>query len=35
MADISKLEEQENFPDEYGNRIAEWELFAVALVCNA
>ena len=33
MADISKLEEQANFADEYGNRIAEWELFAVALVC--
>ena len=33
MADISKLEEQENFADEYGDRIAEWELFAVALVC--
>lgn len=33
LADISKLEEQENFADEYGNRIAEWELFAVALVC--
>ena len=33
MADISKLEEQESFADEYGDRIAEWELFAVALVC--
>ena len=33
MADISKLEEQENFADEYGDRIAEWELFAVALIC--
>ena len=33
MADISKLEEQEGFADEYGDRIAEWELFAVALVC--
>lgn len=33
MADISKLEQQENFADEYGDRIAEWELFAVALVC--
>ena len=33
MADISKLEEHENFADEYGDRIAEWELFAVALVC--
>ena len=29
MADISKLEEQESFADEYGDRIAEWELFAV------
>ena len=33
MADISKLEEQESFADEYGDRIAKWELFAVALVC--
>lgn len=33
MADISKLEEQENFADGYGDRIAEWELFAVALIC--
>lgn len=33
MADITKLEEQESFADEYGDRIAEWELFAVALVC--
>lgn len=33
MADISKLEQQESFSDEYGDRIAEWELFAVALVC--
>lgn len=33
MADISKLEQQESFADEYGDRIAEWELFAVALVC--
>lgn len=33
MADIAKLEEQENFADEYGDRIAEWELFAVALIC--
>lgn len=33
MADISKLEQQANFADEYGDRIAEWELFAVALVC--
>lgn len=33
MADISKLEQQEGFADEYGDRIAEWELFAVALVC--
>ena len=33
MADISKLEEQESFADEYGDRIAEWELFSVALVC--
>ena len=33
MADISKLEEQESFADEYGDRIAEWELFAVALIC--
>ena len=33
MADISKLEEQESFADEYGDRIAEWELLAVALVC--
>jgi hypothetical protein len=33
MADISKLEQQENFADEYGDRIAEWELFAVALIC--
>ena len=33
MADISKLERQESFADEYGDRIAEWELFAVALIC--
>jgi hypothetical protein len=33
MADISKLEEQANFADEYGERISEWELFAVALIC--
>ena len=33
MADISKLEKQESFADEYGDRIAEWELFAVALIC--
>ena len=33
MADISKLEQQEGFADEYSDRIAEWELFAVALVC--
>ena len=33
MADISKLEQQESFAEEYGDRIAEWELFAVALIC--
>ena len=33
MADISKLEQQESFADEYSDRIAEWELFAVALIC--
>lgn len=33
MADISKLEKQESFADEYGDRIAEWELFSVALIC--
>ena len=33
MADISKLEQQESFADEYGDRIEEWELFAVALIC--
>ena len=33
MADISKLEQQESFADEYGDRIAEWELFSVALIC--
>ena len=33
MADISKLEQQESFADEYGDRISEWELFAVALIC--
>ena len=33
MADISKLEEQESFADGYGDRIVEWELFAVALIC--
>jgi hypothetical protein len=33
MADISRLEEQESFADEYGDRIAEWELFSVALIC--
>ena len=33
MADISKLEQQKSFADEYGDRIAEWELFAVALIC--
>lgn len=30
---MSKLEQQESFADEYGDRIAEWELFSVALVC--
>ena len=30
---MSKLEQQENFADEYGDRIAEWELFAIALIC--
>ena len=30
---MSKLEQQESFADEYGDRIAEWELFAVALIC--
>ena len=33
MADISKLEQQESFANEYGDRIAEWELFAVTLIC--
>ena len=33
MDNISKLQEQESFADEYGDRIAEWELFAVALIC--
>lgn len=33
MADISRLEEQKSFADEYGDRIAEWELFAIALIC--
>ena len=33
MADISKLEQQENFADEYGDRISGWELFAIALIC--
>lgn len=33
MADISKLEQQESFADEYGDRISEWELFAVVLIC--
>lgn len=33
MADISKLEQQESFADEYGDRIAEWESFSVALIC--
>ena len=33
MADISKLEQQESFADKYSDRIAEWELFAVALIC--
>ena len=33
MSDISKLEEQESFADEYGDRIAEWELFSVSLIC--
>ena len=32
MADISKLEQQ-NYEQEYSDRIAEWELFAVALIC--
>ena len=30
---MSKLEQQESFADEYGDRIAEWEVFAVALIC--
>ena len=33
MADISKLEQQESFADEYGDRIAEWDLVAVEIIC--
>ena len=33
MADISRLEQQESFAEEYGDRIAEWVLFAAALIC--
>ena len=33
MIDISKLEQQKSFADEYGDRIAEWDLLAVAMIC--
>ena len=33
MSEISLLEQQADFADEYSDRIAEWELFSVALVC--
>lgn len=33
MSEISLSEQHESFANEYGDRIAEWELFAVALVC--
>ena len=33
MANILKLEQQESFADKYSDRIAEWELFAIALIC--
>lgn len=33
MDNIQRLEEQESFADKYGDRIAEWELFAIALIC--
>ena len=33
MADISKLEQQADFSDEYADRIEEWDLLAVALIC--
>ena len=32
MADISKLEQQD-YADEYADKISAWELFAVALIC--
>lgn len=32
MADISKLEQQESFADEYGDRIAEWDLNRIIFV---
>ena len=33
MVDISKLEQQADYSEQYGDRIAEWELFAIALIC--
>ena len=33
MDNISRLEQQESFADEYADIIAEWELFAFALIC--
>ena len=33
MDNIQLLEEQADYSEQYGNRIAEWELFAIALIC--
>ncbi len=33
MADTLKLEQQADYSQEYADRISEWELFSVALIC--
>ena len=33
MDNIQRLEQQADYSEQYGDRISEWELFAVALIC--
>ncbi len=33
MDNIQRLEEQADYSEQYGDRIEEWELFAIALIC--
>lgn len=33
MDNIQRLEEQADYSEQYGDRIVEWELFAIALIC--